>query len=237
MDLIADRYEWPPVARHSGDVLHPARDTLSGGTVSVLQVRAPDGVVQSAREAERLRRYATVRHPHLAEVRTIEERGRLIRVVCEPLQGDPTSDDRVQLAVRSVQRLAAGVLEALAALHRAGVTHGAVNARTLLLSHRTGPTAEPDITLLPLPLPPDRPIPVFASPVLGPAGPGADPSPADDVRATATALLALLRRTPRIGMEESVLAASLERELERAGGGLPGADDGRRPAVGGEPNT
>ena len=236
VELIADRYEWPSTAPRASDVLHPARDTLSGVTVSVLAVRAPDDSAEASREADRLRRYASVRHPHLAEVRTVEERAGLLRVVCEPLEGDLLLDDGDRLDVRSVQRLATGVLEALAALHQAGVTHGAVSARALLLSHRTGPTAEPDVTLLPLPLLPDRPDLGPAAPDLGPgpAGRDADTTPADDVRAAATVLLALLRRTPRVGMEESVLAASLERELERAGGvGVPEAGDGRGTGEGG----
>ena len=220
MQLIADRYEWEPPGQGDGHVLGPARDTLSGTTVSVLEVSAPEGAVESAREVDRLRRYARVHHPHLAEVRTVALDAGLLRVVCEPLEGEllDVAVCPAQLTVRTVQELAGRVLDALAAVHRAGLTHGAVSAGTLLLSRPRGTATGPDVTLLPVPVLPGRPA--AGRHALGgvPGGRRSDVTPADDVRAAATVLLALLHRVPRSGMEEAVLATSLAQALTRAGG-------------------
>ncbi len=220
MQLIADRYEWESPGQVDGHLLGPAHDTLSGTTVSVLEVSAPEGAAESAREVDRLRRYARVHHPHLAEVRTVAPDAGLVRVVCEPLEGallDVTVHS-AQLTVRTVQELAGRVLDALAAVHRAGLTHGAVRAETLLLSRPRGTATGLDVTLLPVPVLPRRPAAGRQEPGGVPGGRRSDVTPADDVRAAATVLLALLRRVPRSGMEEAVLATSLAQALTRAGG-------------------
>ncbi len=214
VELIADRYRREPAGRSPGGILNPARDRLSGAVVSVLHVPAPDDAGGVAAEADRLRRYARVRHPHLAEVREVEAHAGSLDVVCEPLRGSVLSSGEHShvTTVQDVQRLAGDVLEALAALHRSGVVHGAVSERCLLLSHRTGPTTEPEVTLLPLPAVPPG------------GGRGVTATRSDDVRAAATTFLALLDRTPKRGLDASVLAAGLARALRRAGGVGPPAD-------------
>ncbi|WP_448638582.1 hypothetical protein [Geodermatophilus sp. URMC 63] len=191
--------------------------------MSVLQLPAPDGAAATAAAVDRLRRSARVRHPHLAEVRDVEVRAGVLRVACEPLSGDLLSAPGERaMTVQTVQRLAGDVLDALAALHRSGVVHGAVGGSSLLLSHRTGPTTELDVTLLPVPAGPDRPGP-------GPAADAAaEATPEDDVRAAATTFLALLDRTPKGGLDATVLAAGLARALQRAGGvtSTPGSGHG-----------
>ncbi len=214
MESISDRYRREPAGRSPGGILNPARDRLSGALVSVLHVPAPDDAAAVAAEVGRLRRYARVHHPHLAELREVEAHPGSLDVVCEPLRGRVLSSGEHShvTTVQDVQRLAGNVLEALAALHRSGVVHGAVSERSLLLSHRTGPATELEVTLLPLPaVPPGD-------------GRGATATRSDDVRAAATTFLALLDRTPKQGLDASVLAAGLARALRRAGGVGPPSD-------------
>ncbi|MGR7026289.1 hypothetical protein [Geodermatophilus sp. URMC 62] len=227
MESTAYRYELEVPGHSSSPVLHPGRDTVTGATVSILQLPAPDGAAATAAAVDRLRRSARVRHPHLAEVRDVEVRAGVLRVVCEPLSGDLLSAPGERaMTVQTVQRLAGDALDALAALHRSGVVHGAVGGSSLLLSHRTGPTTELDVTLLPVPAGTDRPGPGAAADAT--AGATAGATPEDDVRAAATTFLALLDRTPRGGLDAAVLAAGLARALQRAGGVTPshGSGDG-----------
>jgi hypothetical protein len=226
--LIADRYDQDPAALpDSVLVLNSARDTRSGGLVSILRVPAPVDAAAAARELNRLRRFAQVRHPHLAELVAVDPGADMLCVVCEPLEGRlPTDQQCTPLTVRSVQRIATDLLDALRALHEGGVVHGAVGERSLLLSRRAG-TTDPDVLLLPVPLLPDpREVPASTSPPVPPQPP-ANPSPEEDIAAAADLLLALLHRVPKVGMEEAVLSARLARFLEGASaGGLRDGDSG-----------
>jgi hypothetical protein len=221
--LIAGRYDQDPAALpDGGPVLNPARDTRSGGLVSILPVPAPVDAAAAARELNRLRRFAQVRHPHLAELVAVDSAAGMLCVVCEPLEGRlPIDQQRTPLTVRSVQRIATDVLDALRALHRAGVVHGAVGERSLLLSRRAGAT-DAHVVLLPVPLPPDpREVERASTSAPVPPQPPANPSPAEDIAAAAALLLTVLHRVPKVGMEEAVLSASLARFLERASAGDP----------------
>jgi hypothetical protein len=199
--LIADRYDQDPAALpDSVLVLNSARDTRSGGLVSILRVPAPVDAAAAARELNRLRRFAQVRHPHLAELVAVDPGADMLCVVCEPLEGRlPTDQQCTPLTVRSVQRIATDLLDALRALHEGGVVHGAVGERSLLLSRRAG-TTDPDVLLLPVPLLPDpREVPASTSPPVPPQPP-ANPSPEEDIAAASDLLLALLHRVPKVGM-------------------------------------
>jgi hypothetical protein len=226
--LIADRYDQDPAALpDSVLVLNPARDIRSGGLVSILRVPAPVDAAAAARELNRLQRFAHVRHPHLAELVAVDPDSDMLCVVCEPLEGRlPTDRQCTPLTVRSVQRIATDLLDALRALHQGGVVHGAVGERSLLVSRRAGAT-DPDVLLLPVPLLPDPgKAPASTSPPVPPQPP-ANPSPEEDIAAAAALLLAVLHRVPKVGMEEAVLSARLARFLEGASaGGLPDGDSG-----------
>jgi hypothetical protein len=218
--LIADRYDQEPAGLPEGGlVLNPARDTRSGELVSILRVPAPVDAVAAAGELDRLQRFAQVHHPHLAEVLAVDLRAGMLCVVCESLEGElPTLDpQRTPLTVPAVQRMAMDVLDALGALHQAGVVHGAVGERCLLLSRPAGAT-DPDVLLLPVPFVPDPPDERAPSAPV-PAQPRANLGPAEDVAAAAALLRALLQRVPKVGMEEAVLSAGLARFLERAAAG------------------
>ena len=220
MTLIADRYDEEPAALpEGGPVLNPARDTWSGELVSILQVPAPVDAAAAARELDRLQRFAHVHHPHLAEVLAVDLRADTLVVVCRSLEGELLTlhPERAPLTVRAVRRMATDVLDALRALHQAGVVHGAVGQRSLLLSSRAA-VEDPGVLLLPVPLSADLPGERAPwAPV--PPQPPANPSPADDVDAAAALLRALLHRVPKVGMEEAVLSASLAGSLERAAAG------------------
>lgn len=210
VELIAGRWAPEPAG---ADRPGRARDTLTGGLVTVLRASAPADPAHRDRALDRLRRYARTRHPGLAEVRAVELTGDEIAVVCEPLTGvllDP-GPPPAGLTVGGLQELAAVLLDALAALHRAGVVHGAVAGDAVLLPTGRAPAA-PAVTLLPLPL---RPAEVPA-PLPAPGG-----TAADDTVAAATVLLGLLGHVRPAGTEEEVLALGLSRAFERTG-----AEDG-----------
>ncbi|WP_146146082.1 hypothetical protein [Geodermatophilus tzadiensis] len=180
---------------------------------------APVDAGAAARELDRLQRFAHVHHPHLAEVLAVDLQADTLVVVCRSLEGELLTlhPQRTPLTVRAVQRMATDVLDALRALHQAGVVHGAVGERSLLLSPRAG-VEDPGVLLLPVPAsagPADEPAPW--APV--PPRPPAEPGPADDVGAAAAFFRALLHRVPKVGMEEAVLSASLAGFLERAAAG------------------
>jgi hypothetical protein len=220
--LIAGRYDQDPASLpEGGPVLNPARDTQSGGLASILRVPAPVDAAAAARELDRLRRFAQIRHPHLAELVAVDPEEGMLCVVCEPLEGRlPIDQQRTPLTVRSVQRIATDLLDALRTLHRAGVVHGAVGERSLLLSRRAGAT-DPHVVLLPVPLLPDPGDVPASTSAPAPPQPPANPSPAEDITAAAALLLTVLHRVPKVGMEEAVLSASLARFLERASAGGP----------------
>lgn len=225
---MAGRYERSPeVARREDWVLAPGRDTLSGAPVSVLEgaVAPQDAEVV----AERLQQWSRVRHDHLVEVRAVDALGDQVRVVCEPLRDLVSLDSLAgtDLTVRGVQQLSAQLLGALAALHRAGLVHGAVSGRSVLVPWGTNSRdGDPGgVTLLPLPAP-QRP------------GPAEDEAPRDlarlarghrsgDVAAAAAMVRELLDGALAEGLEEAVLAASLRRQLEKVvttdGDDTPGA--------------
>ncbi len=201
------RYEpWPAGPRGGDPAVAPARDTLSGARVSVLQAAAAPTTHETL---ERLRAWTQVRHEHLAEVRAVEPVDERVLVVCEPLHGRPVlgQPDPPVVTVRAVHRLSAQLLGAVAALHRAGLVHGALTGQSVLLTRDGRIGGDVDLTLLPVPV---------ATGTVATGTAATDRGRDDDVAAAAGVLLGLLRRSPVGGLEESVLAAALTRELERA---------------------
>ncbi len=209
----------------------PALDTLSGARVSVLQ--APVSPAEAGEAVTRLQRWSRVRHAHLAEVRAVEHDDDRLVVVCELLHGRPALDVRAPLAVtvRSVHRLSTQLLGAVAALHQGGIVHGGVSGASVLLARESGVRADVTVTLLPVPVGDgERRDDESARPGRSGASSGADsdaaPSRDGDVAGAAAVLLALLRRAPVAGLEESVLAEALTRRLRRSvGEGDPHARD------------
>jgi hypothetical protein len=204
VELIAGRYE--PGTGTAGEVLGPARDTLSGGTVTVLRSPAPADALTRFQELDRLRRYAGSRHPALAGIRAVELLDDEFRVVCDPVTGvvlEPGAPP-ADLTVDDVRNIAAGLLDAVAALHLAGVPQGWVRPGAVVV--RRGPSGAA-VTLLPLPVAREE------AAVASSAG-----SAGGERQLAATLLLCLLRRIPVERPAAEAEAHRLRVALTAAGG-------------------
>jgi hypothetical protein len=142
--LVADRYALE-AELHGGGLggVWRARDLAGDRPVALKRLRRPDWLpaAELPSLAARVRREvaaaATVRHPALAAVhRLVDDDGRPV-VVMELVDG-VTLHELVRrhggLPPRRAAQLAVEVLAALAALHRAGVLHGAVSPGSVLVT-------------------------------------------------------------------------------------------------------
>lgn len=202
MHLIAGRYV--PVPDDGGAIWNPARDTVSGALVSILRAPAPADALTRFQELDRVRRYAAVRRPHLAEVLTAEVHGGELHVVCRAVGGrllDPGSPPP-DLTVTDLRQIAADLLDALAALQLTGVVQGWFRPGVVLVPAVPARPGGAAVTLLPLP-------------VTG--APSTDAGAVDDRARAATLLLRLLRHVRGTGREDDALADELAGALVRMG--------------------
>src|SRR6266540_808511 len=142
--LVADRYALEAVLHGRGlGVVCRARDLADDRPVALKQLRPPEWLpaTELPSLAARIRREvavaATVEHPALAAVYDLVDDGGQPVLVMELVDG-VTLHELVRrhgpLPPRRSAQLAAEVLAGLAAMHQAGVLHGAVSPGTLLVT-------------------------------------------------------------------------------------------------------
>src|SRR6266542_3070285 len=142
--LVADRYALEAVLHGRGlGVVCRARDLTDDRPVALKQLRPPEWLpaTELPSLAARIRREvavaATVEHPALAAVYDLVDDGGQPVLVMELVDG-VTLHELVRrhgpLPPRRSAQLAAEVLAGLAAMHQAGVLHGAVSPGTLLVT-------------------------------------------------------------------------------------------------------
>jgi eukaryotic-like serine/threonine-protein kinase len=142
--LVADRYAIEAVLNGGGlGVVWRARDLASDRPVALKQLRRPDWLPAAelpslaARVRHEVAAAATVRHPALAAVYELVDDGGRPVVVMELVDG-VTLHELVRrhgpLPPRRGAQLAVEVLGGLAALHQAGVLHGAVSPGSVLVT-------------------------------------------------------------------------------------------------------
>ncbi|HEV8373609.1 MAG TPA: serine/threonine-protein kinase, partial [Actinomycetota bacterium] len=140
---VADRYELEAELGHGGmGVVWRATDTLLSRKVAVKEVDLPRGVdaeqraAMRARVSREARAAARLSHPGVVTVYDIAEDGGRDYIVME-LVAAPTLDDLVRAdgpmtPERSV-RLGLGLLDALAAAHRAGIVHRDLKPKNVMV--------------------------------------------------------------------------------------------------------
>src|SRR6266542_703418 len=142
--LVADRYALEAVLHGRGlGVVCRARDLTDDRPVALKQLRPPEWLpaTELPSLAARIRREvavaATVEHPALAAVYDLVDDGGQPVLVMELVDG-VTLHELVRrhgpLPPRRSAQLAAEVLAGLAAMHQAGVLHGAVSPGTVLVT-------------------------------------------------------------------------------------------------------
>src|SRR6266540_2919501 len=153
--LVADRYALEAVLHGRGlGVVCRARDLTDDRPVALKQLRPPEWLpaTELPSLAARIRREvavaATVEHPALAAVYDLVDDGGQPVLVMELVDG-VTLHELVRrhgpLPPRRSAQLAAEVLAGLAAMHQAGVLHGAVSPGTLLVTPAGAAGAAPEL--------------------------------------------------------------------------------------------
>lgn len=131
---LADRYELRQVVGRGGmGRVWSARDVHSGREVAVKTADAGSAAVADVRREAELAR--AVDHPGVVAVHDSGEDGRTAYVVMELLDGPDlgTVLEGGPVAPAEALRVAAGVADALAAVHAAGVVHGDVKPANVVL--------------------------------------------------------------------------------------------------------
>lgn len=142
--IVADRYALEAVLHGRGlGVVWRARDLAGDRPVVVKRLRPPDWLPAAelpslaARIGREVAAAAAVRHPAVAAVYDLVDEGGQPAVVMELVDG-VTLHELVRrhgpLPPRRVAQLGAEALAGLAALHQAGVLHGAVSPGTVLVT-------------------------------------------------------------------------------------------------------
>jgi eukaryotic-like serine/threonine-protein kinase len=140
---VADRYELEAELGHGGmGVVWRATDTLLARQVALKEVDLPRGVDAAEREQLRARvsrearAAARLSHPGVVTVYDIAQHGGRDFIVME-LVSAPTLEDLVRtggpLAPERAARLGLGLLDTLAAAHRAGIVHRDLKPKNVMV--------------------------------------------------------------------------------------------------------